>query len=145
MFPIIYDEMIARTKCSFKPIIVWDAPLLFKAKLHHIVALDDESRLIDEIWSVVVSDFLAIERAKNRWGKDIEVRLKQQISIKEQVELSDRIIWNDTTFENLKIQVIDLYEKTPYRQIHKFITSQKDLDPELAHDLYSNRWELYET
>lgn len=86
-------------------IIIFDIPLLFEANLEY---------LCDKVIVVVASEKIQIERIKKRDGSGLEVAkniIGNQMSSNEKSRLADYVITNDKSIEELKNQVVELYER----------------------------------
>lgn len=105
MHPIIKKEIINRINNSNNDIIFLDIPLLFESKM------DD---LCDFIVCVYSDKDIIIERLMKRDNISFEYALKKinsQLSLEKKKELSDYIIYNNSSLEDLYIEVDKMLER----------------------------------
>lgn len=92
----IMEEEIAK---SNEACLVLDVPLLFEYEMN---------TSLDEVWTVVADDEIRFQRAHARDGitkEDFDARNGIQISQTEKILLSDVVIWNNGTREELREKV----------------------------------------
>jgi dephospho-CoA kinase len=98
-------ERIEQYRQQGVKVVVLDAAILFEANW---------TPLVDEIWVVIASESLVITRAKARTGlpeEQIRSRLNSQMPVEEKVKKANVVIQNDGTFEDLQVQVRNLWGK----------------------------------
>jgi dephospho-CoA kinase len=86
-------------------IVVLDAAILFEANW---------TPLVDMIWVVIASEPIVVARAVARTGlpeEQIRSRLHSQMSNEERIRRADKVIRNDGTLEDLRVQVMDLWKQ----------------------------------
>jgi len=102
LHPIIHDEILNQIKLykdNNEPIIVFDAPLLLENELKYMV---------DELWLVSTNLSNQIERLLSRDQMTEETArsiINKQMSLKEKEKLSDVVLDNNSSIENLLKQV----------------------------------------
>jgi len=104
MFEIM-KERIEQYRQQGVKMVVLDAAILFEANW---------TPLVDEIWVVIAAESLVITRAKARTGlpeEQIRSRLNSQMPVEEKVKKAKVVIHNDGTFEDLRLQVRELWGK----------------------------------
>ncbi|MCW7481546.1 dephospho-CoA kinase [Leptospira kanakyensis] len=90
-------------------IIAWEVPLLFETDAHTIC---------DFTVTVSVSTDVAWERVQSRGGMDFEDFKKRNLSqmdLEKKKSLSDFIVTNDNQRENLKEQIVIIYQEIKQR------------------------------
>ena len=98
----IMEEEISNSKESC---LILDVPLLFEYEMNSS---------LDEVWSVVADDDIRFQRAHKRDGitkEDFDARNGMQLSQMEKILLSDVVIWNNGTREELREKVYSEIER----------------------------------
>lgn len=110
MHPVIRETILTRIKdCrenDENSIIIVDAAVLIES------GMDD---IVDEVWLVYADPDIQLKRLMKRDGigtLEAEARIKSQMSVKDKIKKSDRIIDNSRSIEHTKDQVIKLWNDT---------------------------------
>lgn len=110
MHPVIRETILMRIKdCRENDenrIIIVDAAVLIES------GMDD---IVDEVWLVYADPDIQLKRLIKRDGigtLEAEARIKSQMSVKDKIKKSDRIIDNSRSIEHTKDQVIKLWNDT---------------------------------
>lgn len=105
MHPLIKQEITSWLSTLSNGIAVVEVPLLFEIKW--------ESNF-DEIWVVSCNEEILLNRLskfRNITKEEAKLRLSHQLSQKEKETKADYVLWNNTSKEDLKQQIILLLEK----------------------------------
>ena len=104
--PRVIEVFEERKKTNLaNEIVIFDIPLLFEANLEY---------LCNKVIVVVANEKIQIERIKKRDGSSLETAkniIGNQMSSSKKCRLADYIISNDSSIEELKNQVVEVYEK----------------------------------
>ena len=101
MFEMMKESIEQHRRQGIK-VVVLDAAILFEANW---------TPLVDMIWVVIASEPVVVARAVARTGlpeDQIRARLHSQMSNEERIKRADKVIRNDGTIDELRVQVIDL-------------------------------------
>jgi dephospho-CoA kinase len=101
MFEMMKERIEQHRRQGIK-VVVLDAAILFEANW---------TPLVDMIWVVIASEPVVVARAVARTGlpeDQIRARLRSQMSNEERIKRADKVIRNDGTIDELRVQVIDL-------------------------------------
>jgi len=101
MFEMMKERIEQHRRQGIK-VVVLDAAILFEANW---------TPLVDMIWVVIASEPVVVARAVARTGlpeDQIRARLHSQMSNEERIKRADKVIRNDGTIDELRVQVIDL-------------------------------------
>ncbi|MFC2032028.1 dephospho-CoA kinase [Chloroflexota bacterium] len=85
-------------------VVVLEAPLLVEAGW---------TSMVDEVWVVVASEHTVLKRLKERTGlleQESLARIRSQLSSEERVRHADVVINNDSSLDELKARVKELWE-----------------------------------
>jgi dephospho-CoA kinase len=94
---------------------------IFRGKGNSIVVLEaallieaNWKTLVDQVWVTVAPETVIVDRLKSQRGynkEQIEARLRTQMPQKEKVKYADVIIDTDCSRDELKAQVVKLWQK----------------------------------
>jgi dephospho-CoA kinase len=104
MFEMMKERIEQHRRQEIK-VVVLDAAILFEANW---------TPLVDMIWVVIASEPVVVARAVARTGlpeDQIRARLRSQMSNEERIKRADKVIRNDGTVDELRVQVIDLWKQ----------------------------------
>ncbi|MBP3853087.1 MAG: dephospho-CoA kinase [Erysipelotrichaceae bacterium] len=105
LHPLIIEEMNRWIDAQITDLVFVEVPLLFESHM---------DTLFDRIWCVVVSQQKAVERLVRYRGftkQEALARLEHQMSVKEKMERSDVVLYNEGNLEELKQAVSDALRK----------------------------------
>jgi dephospho-CoA kinase len=109
LHPVILHRMISQAKQAKSPYCILVIPLLFEAKLTH---------LVDRVLVIDAPKKLRAKRIQKRSHlslKEIQTMMNAQISRKERLMLADDVIKNTTTLPDFSKQI---------KKLHKFYLTQ---------------------
>lgn len=102
--PLIFERMMELISRSPNDIFMINTPLLFESGFNKLMDLNITvtAKVEDAVKRGILRDKIS--------EKEIKERLKNQISLKEKVKLSDYNIDNSGTLENTKRQVLEIWK-----------------------------------
>ena len=105
LHPLIFLKMNEWVQQQKSNVVFVEVPLLFEIEAQH---------RFDEIWCVVCSESIALERLqayRHISNEQAKARLATQMSVDEKIKRSDVIIYNDDSVEMLEKQIQERIEK----------------------------------
>lgn len=110
LHPIIISEMFNRA-CNMNGRVFMDVALLIQSGMH---------RKMDFVWLVTADVETRIERVMKRdntTGKQVKMRMKQQMTDEEMIKYADEVIDNSKTLNHLYQQIDSILKKPIYNEV----------------------------
>jgi dephospho-CoA kinase len=104
MFEMMKERIEQHRRQEIK-VVVLDAAILFEANW---------TPLVDMIWVVIASEPVVVARAVARTGlleDQIRARLHSQMSNEDRIKRAHKVIRNDGTIDELRVQVVNLWKQ----------------------------------
>jgi dephospho-CoA kinase len=93
---------------KFEGLVVWEAPLLFET---------NGQEICDYVLTVWMEYSQALEKVSKRdkiTENEFKKRLENQMDVKEKIKLSDFIVENNSSIENLKLKTKEIFDKLTF-------------------------------
>ena len=112
-------EQIEAYRRNGETVVIMEAAILFEAGW---------TPLVDEVWVTVASEPTVVKRVKERTGlpeEQIRSRIRSQLSNEERTRKANVVIQNDSSIEDLREKVAELWERIHIGTNRKFIGKGK--------------------